>query len=213
MGCTQEDTDCVYSALPPHEVKIAAFEMLETEVTQAQFLAVTGDSPSWNRGWSGHPDGPVEAVEWVAAKDFCAAIGGRLPTEAEWEYAARGGTATRFSCGETESCLSAYAWYLENAEGHAHPVKGKAANAYGLYDMLGNVREWVADCWHSDYTAAPSTGFPAWTTECDKEFRVNRGGSYPEAGLAVWDRTADPEEGWGVLPWLGFRCVRDVAVP
>ena len=107
MGCSPNDDNCSSDESPVHQVTISAFEMLETEVTEGQYEAERGENPSYNYGAGGGIDNPVESVDWSEAKAFCEAIGGRLPTEAEWEYAARGGTTTRYYCGDDSSCLDA----------------------------------------------------------------------------------------------------------
>jgi formylglycine-generating enzyme required for sulfatase activity len=192
-------------------VTVAAFEMLETEVTEGQYEAVIGGHPSCHYGGGGGAGSPVECVTWFEAKAFCEAVGGRLPTEAEWEYAARGGTTTKYYCGDSSSCLDGIAWYDSNSGGHKHDVKGKDPNGYGLYDMTGNVWEWVEDCWHDGYSGAPSVGYPAWDTGCSGSFRGFRGGPFYGNGdelLSVSDRFAGPP--WYDDGFVGFRCARDV---
>ena len=103
----------------------------------------------------------------------------RLPSEAEWEYAVRAGTTTRYSFGDSKSKLGDYAWYTENSDGKTHPVGQKNPNSWGLYDMHGNVWEWVQDSWHDSYDGAPADG-SAW--EKDGADRVFRG--------SCWDRYA-----------------------
>jgi formylglycine-generating enzyme required for sulfatase activity len=206
MGCSPGDDSCDASELPVHAVRIAAFELTEAEITQAQYLAGTGEAPS---RYDGCPDCPVDSVRWEDAAAFCATLGGRLPTEAEWEYAARGGLTTRYGCGDGTNCLDVSAWYFDNAGGETHPVGGKRPNGYCLFDMYGNVPEWVEDCWHDDYAGAPADG-GAWI-ETDCTYRVARGGAFgmDALGLRASSRTGDyPDIYFLAAP--GFRCARDV---
>jgi hypothetical protein len=109
MGCSPGDTQCLSSESPRHLVTVSAFRMTETEITQAQYEHVTGSNPSY---FTDCPDCPVEQVDWYQAKTFCEAIGYRLPSEAEWEYAARAGTETPWTCVDSmSSCLGDIAWY------------------------------------------------------------------------------------------------------
>ena len=204
MGCSLRDTECESAEEPHHTVTVPAFQMTETEITQAQYEAVTGETPSY---FVGCPDCPVEQLNWHEAKAFCEAIGGRLPSEAEWEYAARAGTTTRYYCGDDAACLDGIAWYGVNSGSTTHAVKGKAANAFGLYDMLGNVRECMEDCWHWNYTGAPSTG-EVWT-DGDCSFRVVRGGSswsFNSRDLCASYRSGNFPGTVGRS--FGFRCAR-----
>ena len=100
----------------------------------------------------------------------------RLPSEAEWEYACRAGTTTRYSFGDSESKLGDYAWYTKNSDSKTHSVGKKKPNPYGLYDMHGNVWEWTQDEWYSNYNGAPTDG-SAWESG-DGALRVYRGGSW-----------------------------------
>jgi formylglycine-generating enzyme required for sulfatase activity len=143
---------------PQHEVVISKpFYMGVTEVTQAQYEAVMGTNPSQFKG----PTNPVENVSWSEAVEFCRKLSEktgktfRLPTEAEWEYACRAGTKTRFSFGDSDSVLGDYVWYKSNSGGKTHPVGQKKPNAWGLYDMHGNVWEWCAD-WLGPYSSKAS---------------------------------------------------------
>jgi formylglycine-generating enzyme required for sulfatase activity len=136
-GCTSDDEECMGRERHRQLIVIDhGFWMGKTEVTQAAFERVMGVNPSRYRGQL-HP---VEQVDWQSARTYCSRIGMRLPTESEWEFAAAGGIdAPRY--GSVDSI----AWYDPNSGDSTHDVGGKQPNAYGLYDMLGNVWEWVED--------------------------------------------------------------------
>jgi formylglycine-generating enzyme required for sulfatase activity len=135
---------------PIHQVTIKnAFYMGKYEVTQEQWRAVMGDNPSY---FTGNDNLPVEQVSWDDVQEFIRKLNAkegtdkyRLPSEAEWEYACRAGTTTRYSFGDSESRLGEYAWYTDNSGSKTHPVGQKKPNPWGLYDMHGNVWEWVLD--------------------------------------------------------------------
>jgi formylglycine-generating enzyme required for sulfatase activity len=210
MGCSPGDEDCQSDEKPQHSVSLPGFDILETEVTEGQYEAVTGSNPSCSYNGATGPTYPVECVTWLQAKGFCEAVGGRLPTEAEWEYAARGGTTTRFYCGDDYACLDEIAWYYSNSgvgsAKHKQPVAEKLPNAYGLYDMLGNVLEWTAD-WYSETYYSESPGV-APSGPATGSLRVIRGGSWGgTSALRVSLRaTADPTV--SSVAALGFRCAR-----
>ena len=173
---------------PQHTVNVPAFFMGKFEVTQEQYQQVMGENPS-SFSFKGAKR-PVEKVSWNDAVEFCEKLSQktgrtyRLPSEAEWEYAARAGTTTPFHFGE------AITTELANYDGndtYASAPKGKCRkqttevgifppNAFGLYDMHGNVWEWCADTWHNNYKGAPSDG-SAWIDN-DDEYQVLRGGSW-----------------------------------
>jgi len=131
-------------------------------------------------------DRPVEQVSWDDCQDFIQKLnalgaGGRfrLPSEAEWEYACRAGSTTRFCFGDSDSGLDAYAWYSGNSGSQTHAVRQKRPNAWGLYDMHGNVWEWCEDWYHDSYTGASRDG-SAWITPVGA-YRVLRGGRFLSA--------------------------------
>ena len=133
----------------------------------------------------------------------------RLPTESEWEYAARAGTTTRFWWGDDESAAAAHAWYKENSGGQTHPVGLKPANRFGLYDMAGNVWQWTQDCYAESYAAAPNNGTAAEVgNQC---LRVDRGGSwyYPAWLLRPATRERNPSDYRDKV--MGFRVARSLA--
>jgi len=160
---------------PQRDVTVPGFFIGKYQVTQAQWEAVMGKNPS---SFKGDPALPVEIVLWNDAKEFCEKLAKmtskayRLPSEAEWEYACRAGTT-----GDYAGDLDAMAWYSDNSGDKTHPVGQKQVNAFGLYDMHGNVWEWCEDVWHDSYKGAPTDG-SAWLSGGDSTNRVLRGGSY-----------------------------------
>jgi formylglycine-generating enzyme required for sulfatase activity len=146
--------------MPQHRVTISKpFYLGKYEVTQAQWTAVMENNPSKFKG----QDNPVEQVSWEDAQTFISRLNKkeghgryRLPTEAEWEYAARAGTTGAYSFGDDADSLGRYAWYRDNSGDKTHPVGRKEANPWGLHDMHGNVYEWVQD-WKGDYSSASVT--------------------------------------------------------
>jgi formylglycine-generating enzyme required for sulfatase activity len=160
---------------PQHDVTVPGFYIGKFQITQAQWEAVMGKNPS---SFKGDPDLPVENVPWNDAKQFCEKLAQmtgnayRLPSEAEWEYACRAGTT-----GDYAGDLDAMAWYRDNSGSKTHPVGQKQPNAFGLYDMHGNVWEWCEDVLHDSYNEAPTDG-SAWLSGGDSTYRMLRGGSY-----------------------------------
>jgi serine/threonine-protein kinase len=213
MGTNDGDSD----ERPPHRVKIAKpFYLSKYEITQRQWEVVMGANPSF---FKGDPDRPVESVSWDQVKEFIRKLNDkegtrkyRLPTEAEWEYAARsGGKDEKWSGTSHESELQSFGWYTLNSDQRTQRVGGRKPNGLGLYDMSGNVWEWVEDCWHGTYQGAPPDG-SAWLQggggDCGQ--RVMRGGSwdYRPVNLRSSDR------GWVNADYriyvLGFRLAQDV---
>lgn len=166
MGCSPDDSECTSVEKPAHSVTITrGFWIGQTPVTQAAYKKVVGSNPSGFHG----DQLPVELVSWYDAQAYCEDVEMRLPTEAEWEYAARGGT-TEARYGPLERV----AWYSGNSGNTTHEVAQKQPNAYGLYDMLGNVWHWVWD-WCEPYDGASAVDPKGPPTG---QFRVLRGGSW-----------------------------------
>ena len=196
---------------PVHHGNIeTAFYMGRYEVTQKQWREVMSDNPSHFEG----DDLPVETVFWDDVQDFITKLNEkegtdkyRLPSEAEWEYAARVGTSTRYSFGDSESQLGDYAWYSSNSGSQTHLVGQKKANPWGLYDMHGSVWEWVQDSWHGNYDGAPADG-SAWENG-DGAGRVIRGGSWGnDAGCCRSARRGHGDPRIRVCI-LGFRILKE----
>jgi len=178
MGSPKEEKDRFDNEGPQREVTLTKpFYMGVYEVTQAQYEAVMGANPSRYKG----PTNPVESVSWDEAAEFSKKLSEkagravRLPTEAEWEYACRAGTQTAFSFGDDPLALGDYAWHGRNSGDTTHPVGQKKPNAWGLFDMLGNVQEWCADWKGDSFGKGPSKDPSGPATG---ELRVQRGGSY-----------------------------------
>jgi formylglycine-generating enzyme required for sulfatase activity len=170
---------------PQRRVTFAApFAVSRFEVTFAQWdtCVAGGGCPQVDSVW-GRGRQPVINVGWYEAKQFGEWLSRitsrpyRLLSEAEWEYAARAGTTTRYSFGDAEAGLANHAWYDKNSDGKTHPVGEKKPNAFGIYDMHGNVFEWVEDAWHPDYTGNPPGDGSMWHG-ADESARVLRGGSW-----------------------------------
>jgi formylglycine-generating enzyme required for sulfatase activity len=208
MGCSPSDqSGCDSNEFPVHEVSLTQpFYLGRYEVTQAQWTGVMGNNPSQFQGQADSAVRPVETVSWNLIQEFNAATGLRLPTEAEWEFACRGGTTTAFNNGsDDEATLTELAWTTANAEGATKPVGQKAPNAIGLHDMHGNVWESVSD-WMGAYQSTPQTDPIGPTTGSTK---VLRGGSW---SWGVGYRSSTREIG-GYPPqlgdyWAGFRVAR-----
>lgn len=155
---------------PVHNENVSSFKIGETEVTQALWKAVMGSNPS---NFTGNDERPVEFVSWNACQTFINKLNDltgkqfRLPTEAEWEYAARGGNQSKNYTYSGSNNIDDVAWYSENSGGQTHPVKQKQPNELGIYDMSGNVLEWTSDWYSEDYSSPRNSSD-----------RVFRGGSW-----------------------------------
>jgi len=167
MGCSPDDTECSGDEKPAHEVTIGKdFWLGQTPVTQAAYRQVT------RKGLVKGANLPVAMVTWDESRGYCGAIGGRLPTEAEWEYAARAGSAQK-RYGD----IDRIAWYSSNSGGQTHGVAQKEANAWGLYDMLGNVWQWTAD-WYGEYQVSAKQDPSGQPPGPGITLRALRGGSW-----------------------------------
>lgn len=209
---------------PIHTVSISAFEMSATEITQGQYKTVMGKNPS---KFTGYDNLPVENVTWLDAVRFCNALseiaslekcynertwecyflqnGFRFPTEAEWEYACRAGTTTKYYTGDTDSDLERAGWYSENSNSTTHPVGQKTPNLWGLYDMHGNVWELCND-WYGRYTTEYQTNQTGIRKDGN---RVVRGGSFKNKSFHC--RSASRYYRVYSSSRIGFRVVRHVS--
>jgi formylglycine-generating enzyme required for sulfatase activity len=203
---------------PHHPVKIEQpFYLQTTPVTHGQWQRLTGDNPSSFKDCG--DDCPVEQASWIDVQMFIEELNRieeikdyRLASEAEWEYSCRAGSETEFFFGSFAKRLGEFAWYSENSDAKTHPVGKKKPNAWGLYDMYGNVWEWVEDDWHGSYDGAPVDG-RAWVYNPRGSGRVVRGGSWSYE--ARYCRSATRNYYWpGYRPVLdvGFRLSRSVAL-
>jgi formylglycine-generating enzyme required for sulfatase activity len=211
MGCSPGDNECSGEETPAHQVTITrGFWMGQTPVTVGAYKRFLGpggkmpDAPADNIGWADE-NMPMVNVTWLDASVYCQLTGGRLPTEAEWEFAARGGsTEARYGP------IDEIAWYAGNSDGHMHDVAQKRPNGFGLYDMLGNAWEWVKD-WN-DYRYYENS--PSQDPQGPKtgSFLVLRGGSWQDSPRFV--RVSRREAyGFGGRAYnYGFRCVGGEAV-
>jgi formylglycine-generating enzyme required for sulfatase activity len=216
----------------PHEVVVSPFHMDKHLVTQELYQKVMGDNPSrWKQ-----PKNPVESVRWSDAVKFCNArskleglepcynletwecnfdaTGYRLPTEAEWECACRAGAATAYFFGDSASQLADYVWFEKNSGGHPQPVGQKKPNAWGLYDICGNLWQWCNDFYGVDYYGQSPQQDPRGPKEGDS--RVVRGGAWKFSGdncRCGYRYNENPGYvdvcfGYDIY---GFRCVRSAS--
>jgi len=221
---------------PPHEVSVNDFQMSKFEVTNAQyaaFLNAAGKQTEVLSTWidlttldcqiekvDGAPTGlafrakpgfenhPVVYVTWDGAKAFCDWLGGRLPTEAEWEYACRAGSRSKYYFGDDANKLKENAWYLEQSGDKAHPIGRRPANDFGLYDILGNVWEWCADWYDPQYYSRSATDNPKGPLQGDQ--RVLRGGAFNSNIDQCRSSCRSPLSPFASYSFVGFRAVRDV---
>jgi len=197
MGSNESDDE-----KPIHDVTLNSFLISKYETTQGVWQKIMGSDPSKFKG----DNNPVEQVSWDDCQYFCKKAGLRLPTEAEWEYAARAGTTTKYYWGDKED--GDYMWYSANLGNTTHPVGQKKPNVFGLYDMSGNVWEWCQDWYGKNYYGSSPKSNP--TGPGSGQGRVLRGGSWGDlanlcrSALRLWRTPASR------LYTYGFRCVQDL---
>ena len=209
MGCSSGDRECSSGEKPAHAVTISRpFWLGQTEVTveaYRRFAAATGKSlpskTSLNPGWS-EGKMPMVNVDWNDANGFCSWIGGRLPTETEWEYAARAETTSA-----RYADLNSIAWYAENSQNSFHVVSQKAANSFVVYDMIGNVWEWTADRYGEKYYEGAERTDPAGPPNGD--MRVLRGGSWVGDSKSLRSSVRSRSVPTFLSNDIGFRCAWD----
>lgn len=227
MGCVDNDNTCNEDGKPNenprHTVAITPFRMTQYEVTYQQYVEFMNENADYceentchnisvhdhlelvdgvwsvNSGYEAHPE---DGASWLGAKAFCEWAGGRLPSEAEWEYAARGGTWSIYNCGDEDSCVDEVAWHHWNSDG-TQPVGQLKRNGFGLYDILGNVWEWTEDCYHETYDAAPGDGGVWEGGDCD--VHVLRGGSADSSPKIDMRSSARAFDKFSIL-YSGVRC-------
>lgn len=200
MGATSEQgSDAYDDEKPTHQVTLSDYYIGETEVTQELWQAVMGSNPSY---FTGNLQRPVEDVSWEGCQEFIKKLNEltgktfRLPTEAEWEYAARGGSQSRGFKYSGSDNIDAVAWYYGNSGSTTHPVGQKQPNELGVYDMSGNVWEWCQDWYDSNYYSSSPQTNPAGPSS--GSYRVLRGGSwFNNAGHCRVSNRDDYFPSWG----------------
>jgi len=219
-----------YDETPAHNVTVPSFQMMKTEVTCAQYaqcvldgaceellLAIPDYPDASNCNWLvwGREDHPANCVYITQAEAYCAWLGGRLPSESEWEYAARSrGKDNEYPWGDAEaSCDYAVInmpYQNDGCDlGHTWPVCSKpfGNTEQGLCDMAGNVMEWMSDCYYTSYEGAPTDG-SAWILETCED-QVLRGGGYGNSPTGIRTRSRSYGLVWGRGDSMGFRCAKD----
>jgi formylglycine-generating enzyme required for sulfatase activity len=209
MGCAgQQGGNCYATENPEHSVTISSFSISKYLVTQALWKAIMDNNPS---NFKNCDNCPVETVSWIDAQKFISKLNSitgqnyRLPTEAEWEYAARGGNKTGNYTYPGDNNIDAAGWYAKNSGGKTHPVGQKLPNELGLYDMAGNVMQWCAD-WHDSYSSDLATNPKG---PLSGQYRALRGCSWIGNGqnCRVADRDSNTPDRRDNI--IGFRLARD----
>lgn len=221
MGAAKQMQGVQFDELPQHTVDVPAFEIMTTEMPLSLFkryIIESSDirvlSDEFMKANAFGDSAPVVFVSWNDARRFLHWLNRNkpasdkgtyvLPTEAEWEYACHAGKLELY-CGSDRA--TEVAWYSSKTVVRQQAIAAKKPNAYGLYDMSGNVREWVKDCYHRDYTGAPDTA-REWTKGCASHNRIVRGGSWNEGKDAARATDRMAARMTDHSPTIGFRVVR-----
>ncbi len=201
MGCSPGDTQCSPDESPSHLVEVPkGFWLGQTEVTSIAYRRIIPSA-----ALSATEDKlPVVNITWREAKAYCRAVGGRLPTEAEWEYSARGGGS-----GAYYGIPSKIAWYATNSNGERHPTGTKQPNAYGLYDMLGNVSEWVLDRYYQKYDIESAAIGDVEQPLASNASATLRGGFWESDAQHIRVSRRNEAENDQPAPMAGIRCAID----
>jgi len=211
MGCTSDQgTECTHDEFPIHQVHLSSFKLLKTEVTQGMWQSVMGNNPSFNKRSALFP---VENVSFTEIEKFIDALNVisshkyRLPTEAEWEFAARGGNKSKSTLFSGSSDAHSVSWNVGNSTNTSHIAGYKNANELGLFDMSGNVWEWCSD-WYGEYHDSEESDPRGGVDGTDK---VIRGGSYSGSIWFCRNAIRMHYAPWYKSHFIGFRLAEDIA--